>query len=292
MQLLSRLESKGREETARVASCQKQALHDLRNCGRSLSLRGLAKYFPELSQHPIREVRCLSREQAGWRQQLFGRHCGARKDAPLAYRWPLLLDAQDPSLLEARVAYHLRRLRIRWRDVRASGLLPRDDLVELVQGRLTLSEEMVSDLARRLGVSPADLSRPLTEHESEGWHFYRTSARHRLHVWRRAQVSWERAGLSLRLAAAVMDLRPYQVVHALTDPEMRLVMSYEAASRLAVALGIEDGAGFFIATVERASPPEHGIEAVQPLTGEAIVDLYRSINANRKPPAHGRSGGR
>ena len=204
----------------------------------------------------------------------------------------MLLDAQDPEALEARVAYHLRRLRIRWRDVRATGLLPRDDLAELVQGRLTLSEGLVFELAKRLDVSSAELSRPLTEQEAVAWAFYRTSARHRLHVWQRAQVCWERAGLSLRLAAAVMNLKPYQVAHALTDPERRLVMSYEAASRLAVALQIDEGASFFIATVEQALPPAHGVDAVLPLSGEAVADLYRSVGATRRAPKPGRRGGR
>ena len=150
---------------------------------------------------------------------------------------------------------------------------------------------MVSDLAKRLGVPPADLSRPLTEYEAEGWAFYRTSARHRLHVWRRAQLSWDRAGLSLRLAAAVMDLKPYRVAHALTDPERRLVMSHEAAAHLALALGIDDGARFFIANVDQALPPEHGVDLVQPLTVEAISELYRSVDAKRKSPVRDRSGG-
>lgn len=216
---------------------------------------------------------------------------GARKDAPLAHRWPLLLDAQDPNLLEARVAYHLRRLRIRWRDVRASGLLPRDDLADLVQGRLSLSEEMVFELAKRLSVPPADLSRPLTEYEAESWRFYRTSARHRLHVWQRAQMSWERAGLSLRLAAAVMGLKPYRVAHALTDPERRFIMTYEDASRLAVALEVRDGAAFFIATVDQESSPEHGIEAVQRLSNDAIADLYRSVGVRRTYSPRVRSRG-
>ena len=204
----------------------------------------------------------------------------------------MLLDAQDQEALEARVAYHLRRLRIRWCDVRATGLLPRDDLAELVQGRLTLSEGVVFELAKRLDVSSVELSRTLTEQESEGWAFYRTSARHRLHVWRRAQASWERAGLSLRLAAAVMGVRAYQVAHALTDPERRLVMSYEAASRLAVALGIDDGASFFLVNVDPALLPEHGVDAVQPLSADAITDLYRSVGATRSVPTPGRRGER
>jgi hypothetical protein len=69
-------------------------------------------------------------------------------------------------------------------------------------------------------------------------------------------------------------------------------MSYEAASRLAVALGIDDGAGFFIATVRPALSPEHGVDAVLPLTDEAISDLYRSVAVKRTSPTQYRTGGR
>ena len=34
-----------------------------------------------------------------WRQQIFDRRCDAKKDVPLAHRWPLLLDAHDPEAL-------------------------------------------------------------------------------------------------------------------------------------------------------------------------------------------------
>lgn len=200
----------------------------------------------------------------------------------LAHRWPLLADGQDPASLEARVAYHLRRLAIGWRAVRHTRLLPRDELADLVQGRITLSERVVQDLATRLSLPSSELSRPLTAPETEAWSFYRESVRHRLHVWQRARASWERAGLSLRLAAAVMELRPYQLTHALLDPERRLVMSYEAATRLAAALEIESGAQFFTANTGLALPPEHGIDdAVQPLADASIKALYQSTRARR-----------
>lgn len=194
----------------------------------------------------------------------------------------MLADGQDPESLEARAAYHLRRLGIRWRDVRATGLMPRDELADVVQGRLALSEALVHQLANRLGILPNELLRPLLEEEAEAWTFYRTSARHRLYVWQRARASWERAGLSLRLAAAVMELRPYQLTHALLDPERRLVLSYEAATRLASALAIESGAPFFTATAGLELPPEHGIDdVVRPLADTSIKAIYQSTRAQR-----------
>ncbi len=201
----------------------------------------------------------------------------------------MLADGQDPESLEARVAYHLRRLGIRWRDVRATGLMPRDELANVVQGRLALSEALVHQLANRLGVQPNELLRPLLEEEVKAWTFYRTSARHRLYVWQRARAIWERAGLSLRLAAAVMELRPYQLTHALLNPERRLVMSYEAASRLAAALEIESGVQFFIANVDLALPPEHGIDdTVSALSEETIQALYHSVGVRSSTRLRGR----
>jgi hypothetical protein len=78
-----------------------------------------------------------------------------------------------------------------------------------------------------------------------------------------------------------MGLKPSQVTHALMDPKRRLVMSHEAASRLSSALGIEAGAPFFIANVERALPPDHGVEEVQPLSDAAISELYCTVGAKR-----------
>jgi kynureninase len=159
--------------------------------------------------------------------------------------------------------------------------LPRDELADVVQGRLALSEALVHQLANRLGVQPTELLRQLLEEEAEAWTFYRTSARQPLYVWQRARASWERAGLSLRLASAVMGVKPSVVTHALLDPERRLVMSYDAAARLATALRIEDGARFFIANAQRALPPEQGVEEVQPLSHTAISELYLSAGGKR-----------
>jgi len=86
-----------------------------------------------------------------------------------------------------------------------------------------------------------------------------------------------------------MELRPYQVTHALMDPERRLVMSYQAALRLAEALEIEAGAQFFTANVDLALPPEHGVdEAVVPLPDERIEALYRAAGARRSARAQER----
>lgn len=167
--------------------------------------------------------------------------------------------------------------------------MPRDELANVVQGRLALSEALVHQLANRLGVQPNELLRPLLEEEVKAWTFYRTSARHRLYVWQRARAIWERAGLSLRLAAAVMELRPYQLTHALLNPERRLVMSYEAASRLAAALEIESGVQFFIANVDLALPPEHGIDdTVSALSEETIQALYHSVGVRSSTRLRGR----
>lgn len=204
----------------------------------------------------------------------------------LAHRWPLLAHGQDPASLEARVAYHLRRLGIAWRAVRETRLLPRDELADLVQGRLRLSEPIVRELATHLGVALAELSRDLTVSESDAWSFYRESVRHRMYVWQRARAIWERGGLSLRLAAAVMELRPYQLTHALLNPERRLVLSYEAATRLAIALEIEGGAQFFTAHADLGLPPEHDInEVVQPLSEASIAALYRTTRNARSSRA-------
>lgn len=83
--------------------------------------------------------------------------CASTEALSLAHRWPLLAAGQDPASLEARVAYHLRRLGIRWRDLRATALMPRDENAKLVQGRLALSQALVLELA-----APSPTIRALT----------------------------------------------------------------------------------------------------------------------------------
>ncbi len=83
--------------------------------------------------------------------------CASTEALSLAHRWPLLAAGQDPASLEARVAYHLRRIGIRWRDLRATALMPRDENAKLVQGRLALSQALVLELA-----APSPTIRALT----------------------------------------------------------------------------------------------------------------------------------
>lgn len=206
-----------------------------------------------------------------------GEHTRGAKKAPrLARPWPLLDDGQDPGGLPARVAFHLHRTGFVGARLAASSFLSRPHLQSLSQGRLPISTADVTSLAKRLGLTPRELLRPLHPEESERWGFYRTSARHRVHVWRRARACWDAAGLSARMAAAVMHIRFQNLTLGLDDRERGRVLTHEQAKKLSVALNMTSGPSAFLMFAGEMLPPEHKIEdVVAPLTIEQLNALKR-----------------
>lgn len=212
---------------------------------------------------------------------------GAKKAPKLARPWPLLADGQNPHGLEARVAFHLHRTGFVGKRLEASSFLSRPHLQALSQGRLTIGVSEVAELAKRLAMSPRELLRPLDMNEAERWAFYRTSARHRLHVWRRARACWEVAGISGRLAASLMQLRYQNLTQALEDRPRGRVLAHEHALRLSSALNIRGGPAALLMFAGELLPHEHKVdEVVAPLTTEQM-DALKGLCLQ----AHLRTGG-
>lgn len=120
--------------------------------------------------------------------------------------WPLLRPGQDPESLEARVAFHLHRLRLTGKRLREASR--RHDHSDLVQARVVLTMDDVDRLARALGLPAHDLSRAPTPTEYAEWNFYRYSAFNAGEVWQRAARIWRSRGIADTLAANVMGLDP------------------------------------------------------------------------------------
>lgn len=210
------------------------------------------------------------------------------KAAPRARPWPLLVEGQDPNSLEARVAFHLHRTGCVGARLAASRFLSRPHLQALSQGRLAISAGDIAKLSRQLGLSPRQLLRQLTADEAARWEFYRLSARHRSYVWRRARACWELAGVSARLAAAIMDLRYQNLTQAFDENQSGRVLAYEPASKLASALNIDAGPQAFVLFVTDLLPPEHKVsEVVAPLTN-AQLDALKTQHLQ----AHSRDSGK
>jgi hypothetical protein len=208
---------------------------------------------------------------------------GAKKAPRLARPWPLLEDGQDPDGLEARVAFHLHRTGFVGARLAASSFLSRPDLQSLAQGRLAISADDVIALARSLGLPPRQLLRSLDADEAACWRFYRTSARHRVHVWRRARACWETAGVSARLAASIMRIRNQSLTQALEDRARGRVLACEPASKLTSALEMPAGPEAFLMFAEAMWPPEHNLEdVVAPLTS-AKIDALKNLHLQARP---------
>lgn len=166
----------------------------------------------------------------------------ATKARRLPRPWPLLAQGQDPEGLEARVAFHLHRLKLIGHRLRALGYDP-NDAADLAAARMPLRLSAISALAARLELDRAELTRPLTHDEQRVWAFYRASAADPSTVWRNARAIW-RAHYSDQQAADIMGLNVSLVWRA--TARGRVVLSFERAARLTTALNIADGPEAFL----------------------------------------------
>ena len=143
----------------------------------------------------------------------------ATKAPYLPRPWPLLAEGQDPASLEARVAFHLHRLKLVGAALRRAGY-DRNTAADIAAARTALSAPSLSTLAVRLGSELHELTRTLTADELRQWSYYRRAASDPQYVWATACSAWRAAGLSDKEAAAVtgkdlMDIAA-QYRHGLT----------------------------------------------------------------------------
>jgi hypothetical protein len=166
--------------------------------------------------------------------------------------WPLLREGQDPASLEARVAFHLHRMKLVGRALHQAGY-HNADAADLAAARTLISQSFLEELARRLGVSAAELSRPLTPDEQREWAFYRASAADPSYVWNAARSAWTAKGLSETAAAAIMGLNRTTVAHAVVRSH---VLTFKSALRLSTALSLPGGPEAFLPLPTRDDPQQ------------------------------------
>jgi hypothetical protein len=175
----------------------------------------------------------------------------ATKAQYLPRPWPLLAEGQDPASLEARVAFHLHRLKLVGAALRRAGY-DRNTAADIAAARTALSAPSLSTLAVRLGSELHELTRTLTADELRQWSYYRQAASDPQYVWVAACSAWRAAGLSDKEAAAVMRYAAPTVTRALADPT-RTILSFERATRLASALNIARGPEAFLPLQQSAT---------------------------------------
>jgi len=127
-----------------------------------------------------------------------------------------------------------------------SGLYPSHKAHLVSQARVNLRLRDVRALAAALNVNARELSRPLSIDEEAEWAFYRISARHTQHVWKRARTAWEHAGISMRQAAQIMCLDASDVARTVRE---EFSLNYIDAARSRTALirpKLSDGPDFLL----------------------------------------------
>lgn len=154
--------------------------------------------------------------------------CFQKKACELPYKWPLLADGQDPTTLEARLAFHLHRLRMTGRPLRDAIKAKAYLATALAQGRITIENGFIEELATALSIKPYELARPLLETESLEWSFYRSSAKNSRSVWHNAMAIARARNMSLRETANIMGMSHADLINALSGKRPRILERRQA----------------------------------------------------------------
>ncbi len=159
------------------------------------------------------------------------------KAARLSRPWPLLREGQDPASLEARVAFHLHRLKLVGRALHRVGYHSAD-AADLAAARTILAPSDIAKLASHLRIPPLDFTRQLSSDEHREWAFYRVSAANPDAVWRAARTAWVARNLTDKQAATLLGYTPKSLSKAIRTHRP---LQFPTAARLSTALNIPGG---------------------------------------------------
>lgn len=151
--------------------------------------------------------------------------------------WPLLTSGQAPTDLSARVAFHLHRLGIGTKKLRAATALSVIEAKALRVGTSILTSADVARLEDALGLPGSELGRVLNQDEDLEWAFYRISARHPRQVWTNAVALARAANCSLRQIEKLTAIDHGNVSHILAGRTRRPVLTRPMATPLANHIG-------------------------------------------------------
>lgn len=167
-----------------------------------------------------------------------------RKPNGLPYKWPLLADGQDPDALEARLAYHLHRLRLTGAPLRGALRGKASLATALSQARASVDHNFIADLAATLNIAADELSRAPTDDEGREWSFYRISAQNRQVVWDNAMEVARRHGMSLRETAAIIGMSVADLSNAISGKRQHILEHHQAQTITALDNPPSDPARF------------------------------------------------
>lgn len=158
---------------------------------------------------------------------------------------PLLQDGQDPDGLAARVAFHLHRHGISSTALAETGM-SREAARRIRRGDMDLRDKDIHAMASVLGLQQEDLARPLTDNEAKAWHFYRLSARQVTAVWRSVAHATSAHGITRRQLSKMLDMPESVLSRVVTAERISPVLNWHDASKIAAALGIDEGPDVFL----------------------------------------------
>lgn len=144
----------------------------------------------------------------------------------------MLADGQDPTALEARLAFHLHRLQLTGEALRNALNGKMYLATALSQARMSVEPDFITELAANLSIAADELVRPLLEQESSEWRFYRTSASNREQVWANVAQFATANNLSRRALANIIGMKIADVSNSISGKRKK-VLTLDHATKLA-----------------------------------------------------------
>lgn len=139
-----------------------------------------------------------------------------------------MADGQDPTSLEARLAFHLHRLNLTGAPLREALQSKGYLATALSQGRIAIEMGFLSEMATALNIAADEITRPLLEDETSEWSFYRRSAQNRQAVWENVMAIAQRHDLSIRDTAEAIGMDFADLANAVSGKRPRILQRGQA----------------------------------------------------------------
>lgn len=162
-------------------------------------------------------------------------------------KYPVLPYGMDPDCLEARVAFHLRRLDFT-SEQRPQGI-KFTTWRDYFRARTKISANEVVFIAQKIHADPQELTRALTPEEHDAYMFYQNAHMHHLHVASRLQYTSKEMGWggkqTLAEWASITPAMFSYLIHQQTKSRGRpACLQYQQAQGIAEHLKPEGGPWF------------------------------------------------
>lgn len=120
------------------------------------------------------------------------------------------------------MAFHLHRLNLTGTPLREAMNGKAAIATALSQGRMTIENGFIADLAATLNIATEELTRELKDDEQQSWGFYRTSAANKDEVWSNVAAFAATNNISLRSLAHIVGLKEADISNSISGKRQKV----------------------------------------------------------------------